>query len=119
MNIKQAFTSYNNPKGNADTERVYRTMEEELLWLREWHSPFDLADTLKEWMANYNSSYLYSTLGYRAPEQFEKEDLNSQLNSVSRGLINGVHYTSPWFSESAPSNSNYSFASSMRFKGVQ
>jgi len=42
MGIKQAFTSYNNPKGNADTERLSRTLKEELLWLREWLSPFDL-----------------------------------------------------------------------------
>ena len=35
------FTSYNNPKGNADTERVMRTLKEECLGLREWTSPFD------------------------------------------------------------------------------
>jgi putative transposase len=35
MEIAPAFTSNNNPKGNADTERVFRTMKEELIWLRE------------------------------------------------------------------------------------
>lgn len=35
LGISQAFTSYNNPKGNADTERFMRTMKEECLWLRE------------------------------------------------------------------------------------
>ena len=35
MEIEQAFTSYNNPKGNADTERMIRTLKEELLWLQE------------------------------------------------------------------------------------
>ena len=44
IGITQAFTSYNNPKGNADTERMFRTMKEELLWLREWRSPFELTD---------------------------------------------------------------------------
>jgi transposase InsO family protein len=28
LDIDQAFTSYGNPKGNADTERVFRTMKE-------------------------------------------------------------------------------------------
>jgi putative transposase len=79
MGIKQAFTSYGNPKGNADTERMFRTMKEELLWLREWTSPFELSDALKEWIANYNSSYLHSALGYKSPEQFEKEYQNSRL----------------------------------------
>src|SRR4029453_424651 len=39
MGIRQAFTSYNNPKGNADTERFLRTLKEELVWLHEWASP--------------------------------------------------------------------------------
>ena len=39
MGIRQAFTSYNNPKGNADTERFLRTLKEELVWLHEWTSP--------------------------------------------------------------------------------
>jgi hypothetical protein len=30
LEIKQKFTSYNNPKGNADTEKMIRTMKEEL-----------------------------------------------------------------------------------------
>jgi putative transposase len=31
MGIRQAFTSYSNPKGNADTERFLRTLKEELV----------------------------------------------------------------------------------------
>lgn len=79
MEITQAFTSYNNPKGNADTERVFRTMKEELLWLREWTSPFVLADALSSWIKYYNRSYLHSALGYKSPMQFEEEYQNSQV----------------------------------------
>jgi transposase InsO family protein len=79
MEITQAFTSYNNPKGNADTERVFRTMKEELLWLREWISPFALADALSSWIKYYNRSYLHSALGYKSPMQFEEEYQNSQV----------------------------------------
>ncbi len=78
MEITQAFTSYNNPKGNADTERVFRTMKEELLWLQEWTSPFELVDALGNWIVYYNTSYLHSTLGYKAPNTFEEEYYNSQ-----------------------------------------
>lgn len=35
LNVRQIFTSYNNPKGNADTERVIRTLKEDLIWPRE------------------------------------------------------------------------------------
>ena len=79
MDISQAFTSYNNPKGNAYTERVFRTMKEELLWLKEWTSPFDLADALGTWIAYYNGKYLHSTLGYKSPEKYEEEYNNSQV----------------------------------------
>lgn len=79
LDIHQAFTSYNNPKGNADTERIFRTMKEELLWLREWTSPFELAEQLKNWVDYYNNRYLHSALGYKAPIQFEKEYIKAVL----------------------------------------
>lgn len=78
MGIKQAFTSYGNPKGNADTERVFRTMKEELLWLREWHSPFELTEALEKWIDDYNRYYLHSALGYKSPMKFEEEYKNNQ-----------------------------------------
>jgi putative transposase len=71
LGINQAFTSYNNPKGNADTERLIRTLKEECLWLREWENPFELVDELRKWTENYNQSYLHSTLGYKPPVQAE------------------------------------------------
>jgi putative transposase len=77
MGINQAFTSYGNPKGNADTERVFRTMKEELLWLREWQSPFELTEALSTWIEDYNQSYLHSSLGYKSPMKFEEEYQNN------------------------------------------
>lgn len=82
LDISQAFTSYNNPKGNADTERVFRTMKEELLWLREWTSPFELADALGGWIGRYNQYYLHSALGYKSPVKFEEEYQNSQITTL-------------------------------------
>ena len=73
MGIEQAFTSYNNPKGNADTERMMRTMKEECLWLREWSNPLELIDSLGQWVECYNESYLHSSLGYMPPAKFENE----------------------------------------------
>ena len=73
MDIKQAFTGYGNPKGNADTERAFRTMKEELLWLKEWTNPFELVDSLTDWIESYNHEYLHSSLGYKSPAQAEDE----------------------------------------------
>jgi putative transposase len=73
LGIEQAFTSYNNPKGNADTERMMRTLKEECLWLHEWTCPFTLASALGSWIAGYNEHYLHSALGYKSPRPFERE----------------------------------------------
>jgi putative transposase len=73
LGIHQVFTSYNNPKGNADTERVIRTLKEECLWLHEWTSPVTLARALGRWMDDYNEHYLHSALGYKPPRQFERD----------------------------------------------
>jgi transposase InsO family protein len=83
LGIHQAFTSYNNPKGNADTERVFRTMKEALLWLREWSSPFELADALQGWISYYNGKYLHSALGYKSPNKFEEEYSKNQLTLLT------------------------------------
>lgn len=73
LGVHQAFTSYNNPKGNADTERFIRTLKEELLWLREWRSPTELAEAVEAWLEEYNGHYLHSALDYRSPRQVEQE----------------------------------------------
>jgi putative transposase len=73
LGIHQAFTSYGNPKGNADTERFMLTLKEECLWLREWTCPFELIRVLEGWMAHYNEHYRHSALGYKPPAQFERD----------------------------------------------
>lgn len=77
LGIHQAFTSDNNPKGNADTERVMRTVKEDCLWLQEWTCPFALASALARWITSYNEHDLHSTLGYKPPRQFEREYYSS------------------------------------------
>jgi putative transposase len=73
LEVHQAFTSYNNPKGNADTERMIRTMKEELFWLREWESERELNPELDKWVDYYNRNYLHSAHVYRTPFQVEGE----------------------------------------------
>jgi transposase InsO family protein len=82
LGVHQAFTSYNNPKGNADTERVIRTMKEELLWLKEWTSPNQLTRELSLWVESYNQDYLHSALGYKTPNWFEKNHYASQITQL-------------------------------------
>jgi putative transposase len=76
LEIHQAFTSDNNPKGHADTERFMRTLKEECLWLQEWTCPLELMRALKDWLAQYNEHYLHAALGYQSPRQFERNYFN-------------------------------------------
>jgi hypothetical protein len=69
LEVQQVFTSYNNPKGNADTEGMIRTMKEELLWLREWGGEREISLELDKRVDYYNMNYLHSAHGYRTPIQ--------------------------------------------------
>jgi transposase InsO family protein len=83
IGIDQAFTSYNNPKGNADTERMMRTLKEELFWLREWANPTEVAKALDTWILAYHETYRHSTLGYKTPNEFKRENsLKTQLRAA-------------------------------------
>jgi len=75
LGVNQAFTNYNNHKGNADTERMMRTIKEELVWLNEYADLWELKKALKAWIDEYNNDYLHSALGYKSPMQFENESL--------------------------------------------
>ena len=85
VGVEQVFTSYNNPKGNADTERMIRTMKEELFWLREWENERELSLALDKWVVYYNRNYLHSALGYSTPGQVEEDyyrNHTSHLNAA-------------------------------------
>jgi putative transposase len=72
LGIQQAFTSDHNPKGNADTERLMRTLKEECLWLKAWTCPRELMSALEDWSTDDNAQYLHSALGYKPPRQCER-----------------------------------------------
>ncbi len=65
-------TFYNNPKGNADTERMMRTIKEEVVWINEFSNFQEAYESLGNWIEfDYNKLYLHSALGYLSPEEFE------------------------------------------------
>ncbi len=83
LGIKQAFTAYNNPKGNADTERMMRTLKEELCWLQEWQSVSQLKTALDTFVEDFNNGYLHSALGYKTPNRFEREHLENRQAALN------------------------------------
>ncbi len=74
LGIEQIFCSYDNPKGNAETERVIRTIKEELHWLNEFTSFEEAKDTIGDWISeDYNRLYIHSALGYQSPEEYRDQ----------------------------------------------
>ena len=69
LKIKQIFTSWNNPKGNADTERFFRTLKEDLVWSNEWDLPFNFNRDFDAWVNRYNTDFPHQSLNYKTPAQ--------------------------------------------------
>ena len=87
--IRQAFTSYSNPKGNADTERFLRTLKEELVGSRRtspasFSSPRALARQLQRRLSALGAG-LPLTRGIRSRTSRPR-------HSPRRCLLNGVQY---------------------------
>ena len=75
MGINQAFTSYSNPKGKADTERFMRTLNVERAWINAFTSPGAFLETLDRRIDGSKANSLHSTLGYRSPEVSRQNSL--------------------------------------------
>lgn len=79
LGINQIFCSYDNPRGNAETERVIRTIKEEVLWLNDFGSFEEARVTIGAWIReDYNRLYVHSALGYRSPAEFRQNWIQSQ-----------------------------------------
>ena len=73
LGIEQMFTSYDNPQGNAETERMMRTIKEEVVWLHEFRSLTEAKEVIGGWIEKYNHEYVHSALGYLSPLEFEQK----------------------------------------------
>ena len=73
LGIKQIFASYNNPKGNAETERMIRTIKEEVIWVHEFESLEEAKEKIKEFIEFYNREYPHSAIGYKSPSMCFRE----------------------------------------------
>ena len=70
------FTSFNNPKGDADTERVIRILKEDLLWCHEFRTLDELQKTLEKWQHDYNYTFPHSSLANCTPVEYEERCWN-------------------------------------------
>ena len=57
------------PEGNGCIERFFRTLKEQLLWVRHFQSVPELVRALEEFRALYNQHWLIERLGFEPPVQ--------------------------------------------------
>jgi transposase InsO family protein len=81
LGIKQIFTTWSNPKGNSDIERVLRTLKEDLVWPYDWDNPFDFELALNKWIEAYNTDYPHQSLSNMTPKQYHENYINKELCS--------------------------------------
>ena len=75
IDIIKVFTSYNNPKGNANTERYFRTYKEEVAWVLDNPSYEELVERTKDFERFYNEEYPHSAISYKSPKEVFEESL--------------------------------------------
>jgi transposase InsO family protein len=57
------------PEGNGCIERFFRTLKEQLLWVRHFSTIEELRQALLAFKETYNRDWLIARLGYRSPAQ--------------------------------------------------
>jgi len=57
------------PEGNGCIERFFRTLKEQLLWVRHFSTIEELRHALLAFKETYNREWLIARLGYRSPAQ--------------------------------------------------
>ena len=61
------------PEGNACIERFFRTLKEQLLWIRHFRDLEELRTALIEFRNRYNHQWILQRLNYRTPVQARRD----------------------------------------------
>jgi transposase InsO family protein len=61
------------PEGNGCIERFFRTLKEQLLWVRSFRDLAELRAGLLEFRSRYNEHWILERLAYRTPVQARRD----------------------------------------------
>ena len=65
------------PEGNGCAERFIRTLKENLLWVRTFHTVEELRLALLDFRRTYNEHWLIERHGHRSPAQFRRDQMDT------------------------------------------
>ena len=71
------------PEGNGVAERFIRTLKENLLWVRTFHTIEELRVALIDFAERYNRTWLVARHGYKTPDQVRAEQLSVATANIA------------------------------------
>ena len=69
LGIESSPAFVREPEGNGCIERFFRTLKEQLLWLKDFTTLEELAEALEEFRQRYNDHWLLERLSFQSPRQ--------------------------------------------------
>jgi len=75
--IAHTYAPVGRPTGNAVVERFIRTLKEELIWLRDWHSVDELRAAVATWLDHYHHHRPHQALNWQTPAERRAERLGA------------------------------------------
>lgn len=73
LGIESSPAFVRQPEGNGCIERFFRTLKEQLLWVRHFRDLDELHDELARFRDRYNHGWILGRLGYRTPAQTRRD----------------------------------------------
>jgi len=67
------------PEGNGVAKRFFRTLKEQLLWVRTFDTLEELQDALRAFRTWYNANWLLQRHGHRTPEEVRADQKTETL----------------------------------------
>lgn len=73
LGLESSPSFVRSPEGNGVSERFFRTLKEQLLWLQDYNDEEDLRGALYEFRERYNANWILQRHAYRTPQQVRQE----------------------------------------------
>ena len=88
LNITQSFSRAGNPYDNSVMESFFKTLKQEELYRKNYHSERDLKESIARYIHFYNCERIHSMNFYRTPDKYEEEyyirHQNGQMSIVHK-----------------------------------
>jgi transposase InsO family protein len=82
LGIESSPAFVRQPEGNGCIERFFRTLKEQLIWVRRFRDLEELRVALHEFRHRYNNHWILHRLGYRTPAQ-ARRDFSLELTAAA------------------------------------